>query len=226
MLYLNAAALQETAPVDLLNLLSVIWPGRLCTAIADTLSAETKAIAQSGQHKRLTAGSNFRYDGWDSERWRATGKPHWSLVEMDVCVCVNLSNVSKPELFYERMSACMRLTPWYHFHHFRFSSFCFTHNELPGRAMSYNMLPLVYFWSKVRKKLSAPCTVSSICVYSAISYGGKQTRGNHHRTAITVMEAQYLVSPSFPLKTCQWGSLIWQWTIWFSKGFFCQMFIS
>lgn len=131
MLYLNAAALQETAPIDLLNLLSVIWPGRLCTTVADTLSAETKAIAQLEQRRGLAAGSNFRYDGWDSERWRAMEKACWSLVEMDVYVWVNFLGVNMPELFYERMSAFMCLTPWYHFHHFRFStitaSFCFPH---------------------------------------------------------------------------------------------------
>lgn len=50
------------------------------------------------------------------------------------------------------------------------------------------------------KKWTVPCTVGSICVYTAISPSGKQTGGSHHSVAITVMEAQYLASPQLPIK--------------------------
>ena len=42
---------------------------------------------------------------------------------------------------------------------------------------------------------------------TTISISGKQTGGSHHSIAITVIEARYLVSPSFPLKTCQEAAL-------------------
>ena len=49
-------------------------------------------------------------------------------------------------------------------------------------------------------KKTVPRTVSSICVYTAISISGKQTGGSHHGVSITVMEAQYLASPQLPIK--------------------------
>lgn len=53
---------------------------------------------------------------------------------------------------------------------------------------------------KRKRKTTVPRTVSPICVYTSIGISGKQTGGSHYSVAITVMEAQYLVSLQLPIK--------------------------